>query len=148
MYPCFVAVIQCWYEVGCVWIKSRVRQQEYPSFPQYNTGIYVLFRFKHDCTYPMCCTYFFRGSVCWQNVVWLNVSRDPNKISFQTLIKPIANCTHARFNFYKDDFAMHKCYLLINTFKCHNRLIRCNCKLQNQRQKLSVAVLGQKSSNY
>ena len=147
MYPCFVAVIHCWYEVGCVWIKSRVPIIYFRN----KTRVYMFYSDSNTTVPPRCAAllFFNRGrSVCWQYVVWLTVSRDPNKISFQTLIKPIANCTHARFNFYKDDFAMHKCYLLINTFKCHNRLIRCNCKLQNQRQKLSVAVLGQKSSNY
>jgi len=41
------------------------------------------------------------------------------------------NINDTRFNFYKDDFAMHKL-----------------CKLQNQRQNLSVAVLGKKRPKY
>ena len=83
---------------------------------------------------------------------------DPNKILFQTLIKLTASRSmkafryfnDARFNFYKDDvFCITKHLLNVSIFRFISfGLASSNCKLQYQRQKLSVAVLGQKRPKY
>jgi len=47
-----------------------------------------MFYFDSNMTLPLkCAALGFLDSVCCQDVVWLTVPWDPNKFSFQTLIK-------------------------------------------------------------
>ena len=82
------------------------------------------FYFDSNTNVPLqCAVLVFLDSVCWQDVVWLTVPCDSNKSLSQTLIKNnsvtasrsmnvFRYFNDARFNFYKDDFAMHS-FLLV-----------------------------------
>ena len=118
-----------------------------------------LFYFDSNTTLPrQCAALVFLESVCLLDVVWLTVPWDTNNISFQTLIKLTASRSmkafryfnDARFNFHKDDvFCITKHLLNVSIFRFISfGLASSNCKLQYQRQKLSVAVLGQKRPKY
>ena len=79
-----------------------------------------MFYFDSNTTVPLqCAALVFLDSVCSQDVVWLTVPWDPNKISFLDAYKTnsvtasrsmnaFRYFNDARFNFYKDDFTMHK----------------------------------------
>ena len=83
---CFIAVIKHGYEFGCISIKSRVR------YPYCITAIKHGYRcFISILTRPYQCAalvFFLKRTLTGCHLV--DCSLDPNRISFQTLIKLIA----------------------------------------------------------
>ena len=75
---------QCETETNIIWMRY--------DFKVLIQMLVQMFYFDSNTTLPLRCAalVFWGDTVCWQDVVWLTVPLDPNKISFQTLIKLIA----------------------------------------------------------
>ena len=133
------------YRGNITWVRVRVRMNEITSAlaPEWvpifyfrdKTWVQMVY-FDSNTTVPLqCAALVFLESVCWQDVVWLTVLWDPIKISFETLIKLIAQQRlDQRFQIFQWQFC--DAYLLLvfvasqNTYKYLNLLIHIiwSCK--------------------